>query len=58
VPEDVIAADDVSNTHVPGVCGPRSLVPFIASDHAGRVRCPVFIGLGSTVNSRAASVEA
>jgi pimeloyl-ACP methyl ester carboxylesterase len=46
VPDDVIAADDLTNTHLPGVCGPLSLVPFIASDHAGRVSCPVFIGLG------------
>jgi pimeloyl-ACP methyl ester carboxylesterase len=46
VPDDVIAADDLSNTHVPGVCGPLSIVPFIASDHAGRVTCPVFVGLG------------
>jgi hypothetical protein len=46
VPDDVIAADDLTNTHLPGVCGPLSIVPFIASDHAGRVTCPVFIGLG------------
>jgi hypothetical protein len=46
VPDDVIAADDLTNTHLPGVCGPLSLVPFIACDHAGRVSCPVFIGLG------------
>jgi pimeloyl-ACP methyl ester carboxylesterase len=46
VPADVIAADDLTNTDVPGVCGLLSVVPFIASDHAGRVMCPVFIGLG------------
>jgi pimeloyl-ACP methyl ester carboxylesterase len=46
VPEEVIAADDLTVTPVPGVCGPLSIVPFIASDHAWRVRCPVFIGLG------------
>ena len=46
VPEEVIAADDLTNTNIPGVCGPLSVVPFIASDHAWRVRCPVFIGLG------------
>lgn len=46
VPADVIAADDLTSTDIPGVCGPLSVVPFIASDHAGRVRCPVFIGLG------------
>jgi pimeloyl-ACP methyl ester carboxylesterase len=46
VPADVIAADDLTNTYLPGVTGPMSIVPFIASDHAGRIRCPVFIGLG------------
>jgi pimeloyl-ACP methyl ester carboxylesterase len=46
VPPDVIAADDLTNTRVPGICGPLSIVPFIASDHARRVECPVFIGLG------------
>ena len=46
VPPDVIVADDLTNTDVPGVCGLLSVVPFIASDHAGRVTCPVFIGLG------------
>ncbi|TCJ31881.1 alpha/beta fold hydrolase [Parafrankia sp. BMG5.11] len=46
VPADVIATDDLTNTHLPGVSGPLSIVPFIASDHAGRLRCPVFIGLG------------
>jgi pimeloyl-ACP methyl ester carboxylesterase len=46
VPTEVIAADDLTTTHLPGVTGPLSIVPFIASDHAGRVRCPVFIGLG------------
>jgi pimeloyl-ACP methyl ester carboxylesterase len=46
VPAEVIAADDLTNTAVPGVCGLLSVVPFIASDHAGRVTCPVFIGLG------------
>ena len=46
VPPEVIAADDLSNTDIPGVCGLLSVVPFIASDHAGRVTCPVFIGLG------------
>jgi pimeloyl-ACP methyl ester carboxylesterase len=46
VPAEVIAADDLTNTNVPGVSGPLSLVPFIASDHARRVECPVFIGLG------------
>jgi pimeloyl-ACP methyl ester carboxylesterase len=46
VPADVIATDDLTNTDVPGVCGLLSVVPFIASDHAGRVTCPVFIGLG------------
>jgi pimeloyl-ACP methyl ester carboxylesterase len=46
VPAEVIAADDLTNTAIPGVCGLLSVVPFIASDHAGRVTCPVFIGLG------------
>lgn len=46
VPAEVIAADDLTSTHLPGVTGPLSIVPFIASDHAGRVSCPVFIGLG------------
>jgi pimeloyl-ACP methyl ester carboxylesterase len=46
VPAEVIAADDLTNTYLPGVTGPLSIVPFIASDHAGRIRCPVFIGLG------------
>jgi len=46
VPEDVIAADDLTNATLPGVTGPMSVVPFIASDHAGRIECPVFIGLG------------
>jgi pimeloyl-ACP methyl ester carboxylesterase len=46
VPPAVIAADDLTNTTIPGVCGLLSVVPFIASDHAGRVQCPVFIGLG------------
>jgi pimeloyl-ACP methyl ester carboxylesterase len=46
VPPEVIAADDLTITPVPGVCGPLSIVPFIASDHARRVACPVFIGLG------------
>ncbi|OHV31801.1 MULTISPECIES: alpha/beta hydrolase [Pseudofrankia] len=46
VPTDVIAADDLTSAHLPGVTGPLSIVPYIASDHAGRIRCPVFIGLG------------
>jgi len=46
VPPDVIAADDLTLTNTPGVTGPLSIVPFIASDHARRVTCPVFIGLG------------
>jgi pimeloyl-ACP methyl ester carboxylesterase len=46
VPEDVKAADDLTATNLPGLCGRMSLVPFIASDHARRVECPVFIGLG------------
>lgn len=46
VPAEVIAADDLTNTYLPGVTGPLSIVPFIATDHAGRVECPVFIGLG------------
>lgn len=46
VPEDVKAADDLTATNVPGVCGRLSMVPFIASDHARRVHCPVFIGVG------------
>jgi pimeloyl-ACP methyl ester carboxylesterase len=46
VPRDVIAADDLTLTNAPGVCGSLSIVPFIASDHARRVACPVFIGLG------------
>lgn len=46
VPEEVILADDLTNTNVPGVCGLLAVVPFIASDHARRVTCPVFIGLG------------
>ena len=35
VPPEVIAADDLTNTDVPGVCGLLSVVPFIVSDHAG-----------------------
>ncbi len=46
VPPEVIAADDLTITSVPGVTGMLSIVPFIASDHARRVQCPVFIGLG------------
>ena len=46
VPEDVIAADDMTITRTPGVTGLLSIVPFIASDHARRIECPVFIGLG------------
>ena len=46
VPPQVIAADDLTITNTPGVCGSLSIVPFIASDHARRVQCPVFIGLG------------
>lgn len=46
VPADVIAADDLTVTRTPGVTGMLSIVPFIASDHARRVECPVFIGLG------------
>jgi pimeloyl-ACP methyl ester carboxylesterase len=46
VPEQVMAADDQTITNVPGVTGLLSIVPFIASDHARRVGCPVFIGLG------------
>ena len=46
VPADVIAADDLTNAHLPGVTGPLSIVPFIATDHAGRVRVPVFLGFG------------
>jgi pimeloyl-ACP methyl ester carboxylesterase len=46
VPADVIAADDLTITRTPGVTGLLSIVPFIASDHARRVECPVFIGLG------------
>ena len=46
VPDAVIAADDLSNTHLPGVTGLLSVVPFIVADHAARLRCPVFIGLG------------
>ena len=46
VPDDVIAADDLTITRTPGVTGLLSIVPFIASDHARRIACPVFIGLG------------
>ncbi len=46
VPAEVISADSLTNTSIPGVCGLLSVTPFIVSDHAGRVRCPVFIGLG------------
>jgi pimeloyl-ACP methyl ester carboxylesterase len=46
VPEDVIAADDLTVTTRPGVTGLLSIVPYIARDHARRIRCPVFIGLG------------
>ena len=46
VPADVIAADDLTITRTPGVTGMLSIVPFIASDHARRIKCPVFIGLG------------
>lgn len=56
VPAEVIAADDKTNTTIPGVTGLLSIVPFVASDHAGRVSCPVFIGLGqrdSTSNHHA-----
>jgi pimeloyl-ACP methyl ester carboxylesterase len=42
----VIAVDDPSNTHLPGVTGSLSILQFIVDDHAGRARCPVFIGLG------------
>ena len=46
VPDEVIAADDLTITRTPGVTGLLSIVPFIASDHARRIECPVFIGLG------------
>lgn len=46
VPEDVVAADDLTVTTLPGATGLMSIVPYIARDHARRVRCPVFIGLG------------
>jgi pimeloyl-ACP methyl ester carboxylesterase len=46
VPAEVVAADDLTNAHLPGVTGPLSIVPFIASDHAGRIRCPLFLGFG------------
>lgn len=46
VPSAVIAADDLTNTYLPGVTGLLCIVPYVASDHAGRVSCPVFIGLG------------
>jgi pimeloyl-ACP methyl ester carboxylesterase len=46
VSDAVIAADEFTNTCLPGVTGALSTVPFIAADHAARLRCPVFIGLG------------
>ena len=46
VPDEVIAADDLTISRTPGVTGLLSIVPFIASDHARRIGCPVFIGLG------------
>jgi pimeloyl-ACP methyl ester carboxylesterase len=46
VPDDVIAADDLTISRTPGVTGLLSIVPFIASDHARRIECSVFIGLG------------
>jgi pimeloyl-ACP methyl ester carboxylesterase len=46
VPDEVIAADDLTITRTPGVTGLLSIVPFIVSDHARRIECPVFIGLG------------
>ena len=58
VPEDVIAADELTNATLPGVTGPLSIVPFIASDHAGRVECPVFIGLGERDSTRNHDAEA
>lgn len=55
VPAEVIAADDLTLTTLPGVTGPLSIVPYIAADHAGRITCPVFLGFGerdSTVDAR------
>jgi pimeloyl-ACP methyl ester carboxylesterase len=52
VPADVIAADDLTVTVVPAVSGLCSVVPFIVADHAGRVECPVFIGLGERDSTR------
>jgi hypothetical protein len=46
VPDAVMTVDDLSITGLPGVTGALSIVPFIVADHASRVRCPVFIGLG------------
>ena len=56
VPAEVIAADELTVTQVPGVTGPLSIVPFIAADRAGQITCPVFIGLSerdSTLNAHA-----
>ena len=52
VPADVVAADDLTATTIPGVCGIMSVVPFVVSDDAGRVDCPVFIGLGERDSTR------
>jgi hypothetical protein len=58
VPDDVIAADDLAITEIPGVTGMLSIVPFIATDHAGRIRSPVFIGLGQRDSTPNAHEEA
>jgi pimeloyl-ACP methyl ester carboxylesterase len=46
LPDAIVAADERTNTSLPGVTGMLSTVPFIVAEHAARVRCPVFIGLG------------
>jgi pimeloyl-ACP methyl ester carboxylesterase len=46
LPDEIINADEQTNTPLPGVTGMLSTVPFIIADHAARIRCPVFIGLG------------
>ena len=58
VPDEVIAADDLTVTSLPGVTGLLSIVPFIVSDHVSRLRCPVFIGLGERDSTPAHHDEA
>jgi pimeloyl-ACP methyl ester carboxylesterase len=46
VSDAVPLAGEHHGRHRSGVTGLLSIVSFIASDHARRVECPVFIGLG------------